>query len=159
MKNNAVGLAEQVAQRLEGRSLATGESCTAGRIATAIASVANAVEFFRGGLVAYQVEIKQKLLDVSSSEVLSLEAAEEMATGAARLLRADVAVASTGLVGGVPEEGVPVGTVFIGTIVDGLARSRCHTFSGDPQHVCEAATQQALQDLLDALSADPRNSL
>lgn len=146
-------LAETVAALLAGRTVATAESCTAGRVAAALASAEGAADFFRGALVAYQVPVKQQLLGVSSTKVLNLRTAEEMAAGAARLLSAPVAVATTGVAGGEPVDGVPAGTVFIGTTVDGSTSSARHWFAGEPEEVCAAAARQALRDLVGALRA------
>lgn len=146
-------LAEQVSALLAGRTVATAESCTAGRVAAALAAAEGAADFFRGGLVAYQVPVKQELLGVSTSKVLNLRTAEEMAVGATRLLGASVAVATTGVAGGEPIDGVPAGTVFIGTAVDGQTSSARHWFAGEPDEVCAAAAQQALRDLAAALRA------
>ena len=81
-------LAKRVAQLLDGRSIATAESCTAGRVAEVLACVEKATEFLRGGLVAYQDETKRRLLGVTADSVLTAEAAAQMATGA-RPVRAD----------------------------------------------------------------------
>jgi PncC family amidohydrolase len=150
-------LARDVAALLAGRSIAAAESCTAGRVASALASAEGAADFFRGGLVAYQVPVKQELLGVSSCKVLNLRTAEEMAAGAARLLGAEVAVATTGVAGGEPVDGVPPGTVFVGTLVEGATGSRRHWFAGEPDEVCAAAARQALRDLVDALRAHRRD--
>jgi nicotinamide-nucleotide amidase len=144
-------LVARISALLGGRTVATAESCTAGRVAAAIASAEGAADFFRGGVVAYQVPVKQELLEVSTSKVLNLRTAEEMAVGATRLLRASAAVATTGVAGGEPIDGVPAGTVFIGTAVDGRASSARHWFPGEPDEVCAAAASQALRDLADAL--------
>src|SRR6187397_2873971 len=108
-------LAAAISELLGDRRLACAESMTAGRLATTFAAVDDAVSFFRGGLVAYQSGIKTALLGVTAASVLTLEAAEQMAQGVARLLAAEVAVSTTGLAGGAPVDDVEVGTVFIGT--------------------------------------------
>lgn len=72
MSSTDVGTAERIATLLDGRSVATAESCTAGRIAETLACVPGAVEFLRGGLVAYQEEIKRRLLGVVAESVVSL---------------------------------------------------------------------------------------
>jgi PncC family amidohydrolase len=114
------------------------------------------MDFFRGGVVTYQREAKESLLDVTAESVLSHKAAEEMARGACRLFDAAAGVATTGLAGGHPEDGVPVGTVFIATCVDGRLTSAEHHFDGDPEEICEAACHQALVDLREALDAADR---
>src|SRR4029453_11510164 len=103
-------LARRVAELLDGRTIATAESCTAGRVATVMACVEKAAEFLRGGLVAYQDEVKRDLLGVTAGSVLTAEAAAQMAIGASRLLGADVAVSTTGVAGDEMEEGTPPGT-------------------------------------------------
>jgi len=153
VNDDVIQLATAVADRLAGRRLACAESLTAGRLTTAFASVADAVTFLRGGLVAYQPGVKAELLGVTAESVLSIEAAGQMAYGVAELLDAEVSVATTGLAGGAPEDGVEVGTVFVGTFVSGVVRGSTHRFDGEPEEVCEAATHQALENLFEALSA------
>lgn len=89
--------ARRVASLQNGRTIATAESCTAGRIAGALAAVEQAFAFFAGGLVAYQERVKRELLGVTARSVLSFDAAEEMALGVAKLLDADVTVSTSGV--------------------------------------------------------------
>lgn len=145
-------IAALAARYLAQRQIAIAESCTAGRVATALACVEGAVDFFRGGLVAYQESIKRRLLDVTAESVFSREAVAEMAAGVARLLDADVAVATSGLAGDDPIDGVEPGTVFIGTLVDADARTSVVVIDAPPDEVCEQATRAALVALLRHLS-------
>jgi nicotinamide-nucleotide amidase len=147
--------AAAVVAQLGRRTLATAESCTAGRISQTFAAVGDAVRWFRGGVVAYQPGVKHDVLSVASSSVLSEMAAAEMATGVARLLSADVTVATTGLVGDEAQDGVAPGTIFVATSVDGEVRTRTHHFEGDAQAVVAAAVRQALGDLLLDLAPPP----
>lgn len=99
-------------------SFACAESCTGGRIADAVTGIAGASKVFRGGVVAYSVEAKKKLLGVPESVlerfgVVSRECAEAMAQGALKSLEADWAVATTGVAGPGPQDSVPAGTVCI----------------------------------------------
>jgi nicotinamide-nucleotide amidase len=144
-------LATRVAELLDGRSIATAESCTAGRIAEVLACVENATEFLRGGLVAYQDEVKRRLLGVTAESVLTAEAAGQMATGVARLMGAAVTVATTGVAGGDAEDGNPPGTVYIASCVDGAVATSEHHFEGTPEDVCNQARRQALLRLIDVL--------
>jgi nicotinamide-nucleotide amidase len=140
-------VAADIALRLGRLTLATAESCTAGRVAESFATVERATEFLRGGLVAYQESVKRNLLDVRADAMVSPGAAAQMAAGAAKLFDADVTVATTGLAGPDPEGGVPGGTVFIATCVQGLIGVREHHFDGSPETVCDQAKRQALLDL------------
>lgn len=145
-------VARRVVELLDGRTIATAESCTAGRVAVALATVEHAASFLRGGLVAYQEQVKRDLLGVTAASVLSLEAAAQMAAGASHLLGADVTVATSGVAGDQTEEGTPPGTVYIATQVGGLLNARHYRFDGTPQEVCESARRQALLDLVAAMS-------
>jgi nicotinamide-nucleotide amidase len=156
-KSNGVtraATAELVARALRGRALACAESCTAGRISEALAGVTGAAEWFRGGVVAYQEPVKRALLDGEAASVLSQQAAVEMATGVGELLEAAVSVATTGVAGDEPVDGVAPGTVFIATYVGGDVRVATHRFDGDPIAVCETASDCALASLLEHLRAE-----
>lgn len=82
-------------------TLSTAESCTGGRIAAAITARSGASRYFVGGLVAYETDVKVRLLGVAKEVidrhgVVSKEVAEEMVRGACRLFGSDYALASTG---------------------------------------------------------------
>lgn len=103
-----------------GQTLGTAESCTGGRIAEAIIAVPGASNYFKGGIVSYTNEVKERLLHVSH-EVLETqtavceEVAREMVIGACEALRCDYAISATGIAG--PDGGtpaIPVGTIWIG---------------------------------------------
>ena len=82
-------------------TVSTAESCTGGRIASAITARSGASRYFVGGLVAYQNEVKEQMLGVPAEMierygVVSRQVAEEMVKGACRLFHTDYALASTG---------------------------------------------------------------
>src|SRR4029078_1340349 len=105
--------------RDRGLTLATAESVTGGLIASRLTAVPGASEVFRGSVVSYASEVKYEVLGVPVGPVVSDEAAIAMAEGACRVLGADVAVSVTGVAGPDPQEGVPVGTVYLGVCIDG----------------------------------------
>ena len=121
-------------------------------MAEVLACVEKAADFLRGGLVAYQDQIKRDVLGVTADSVLSCDAATQMATGAARLLGSDVAVSTTGVAGDHSEEGTPPGTVYIATMVGDRVAVAEYRFDGAPEQVCDQARRQALLDLIDAMS-------
>lgn len=145
--------ARAVARQLDGRAVAVAESCTAGRIAASLAAVERATEFLRGGLTAYQEEVKRTLLGVRADSVLSEEAAAEMAAGIAQLLQAEVAVGTTGVAGDAAIDGVEPGTVFVATRVDGTTRCTTLHLDGDPDEVCDRAAHRALALLAEHLAS------
>jgi nicotinamide-nucleotide amidase len=82
-------------------TLAVAESLTAGQIQARVASVSGASDYFLGGITAYSLESKVKLLSVDrgharTTDCVSQRVAVEMAAGAAKLFKADIAVATTG---------------------------------------------------------------
>ncbi len=103
--------------RARGWSLAVAESLTGGLMGARLCGVPGASDVFRGGVIAYDPEVKFGVLGVPEGPVVTTEAAEQMALGAARVCGADVAVATTGVAGPDESEGRPVGTVCIGVVV------------------------------------------
>ena len=122
-------------------SVATAESCTAGLLASKIASISGASSFLKGGVVAYQNDVKINILGVSQSlldenKEVSSEVVEQMATGARNKFLADFTIATTGYAG--PTGGTklnPIGTVFIGIASNKRTISKRFLFSGDRETV------------------------
>ena len=102
-------------------------------------------DWFKGGIVAYDSEIKFRLLDVPLGPVISREAAIAMADGARKLFDAEIGVAITGVAGPEPEEGNPVGTVYLGIASARVVEAHLLDLSGDPDAVRRAAAVRAYQ--------------
>lgn len=94
--------------------LAVAESCTAGSLAAALALADGASACFQGGVVAYSPSTKYAQLGVRPGPVIGHEAARQMASSALEQFEADVAVATTGVIGPAREERQPVGTLWVG---------------------------------------------
>ena len=150
--------AEVVRAFLEkGLTLGTAESLTGGMISASVASVSGASAVLMGGVVSYDARVKHEVLGVEQAVidtvgVVSEPCARQMADGARRVLKTDVAVSATGIAG--PTGGTtetPVGTVFIGVSSDkGTRVDECH-FTGDRQSVREQSAAHALQMALEAV--------
>ena len=103
----------------KGVSVVVAESCTAGLIASKLASLPGSSSYFKGGVIAYQNEIKSKVLGVSQSIIdekteVSDEVVAQMAEGVLKKFDSDFAIATSGYAG--PSGGTnknPIGTVFI----------------------------------------------
>jgi PncC family amidohydrolase len=131
----------------------TVESVTGGQLSYLITRQPGAGEMFAGGLVTYQTQVKQHLLDVPEGPVVSHRAAEAMAVGARRLLVCDLVVSITGVAGPDPQDGQPVGSVFIGNVFgNGPATSARYDFAGDPDAIRHLATMAAARVLLERVS-------
>ena len=141
-----------------GLTLATAESCTGGGIAAAITAIPGSSTVFKGAVVAYANEIKQSVLRVSEETLLqhgavSEATVREMAAGAARLMRTDCAIATSGIAGpggGTKEK--PVGTVWVATYIKGDIKSRLLTLDDNGRTAnIDATIAAALQMLLSLL--------
>ena len=99
------------------------ESMTGGLFASQITSLAGASKVFKGSVVTYASEIKEKVVGVSHEtitrySVVSKEVAEEMARKGQKLLGVDVCISVTGNAGPTCEPGwAKVGCVYIGLMI------------------------------------------
>lgn len=146
-------LEEGVVKLLADRNLkiTCAESCTGGLLSGRIINVPGVSDVYQAGFVTYSNKAKHKLLGVKKSTLkkfgaVSKQTAREMAAGAARAARADVAVAVTGIAGpdgGTPEK--PVGLVYIGCSVKGKVTVKKCQFSGSRGQIRESAVAAALK--------------
>lgn len=145
-------LATQAVTALEaaGLTAACAESLTGGLIAGALTAVPGSSAVVRGGVVSYAAEAKRDVLGVSpraldEAGVVSEPVARQMAEGARERLRADVAVAVTGIAGpGGAEPGKPVGTVWMAVAEAEGSAARLFCFEGDRQAVRLQTVTEAL---------------
>ncbi|MFF7130284.1 MULTISPECIES: CinA family protein [unclassified Streptomyces] len=107
---------------VRGESIAVAESLTGGLVAAEITAVPGASKVFRGSVTAYATDLKHELLGVDATLLAAQGAvdpqvAAQMAAGVRKALGADWGIATTGVAGPEPQDGRPVGTVFVA--VDG----------------------------------------
>jgi nicotinamide-nucleotide amidase len=103
--------------RERGWTLGLAESLTGGLVAGRLTAIPGASDVLRGSIVSYASEVKFDVLGVTPGPVVTEAAAGEMAVGAQRVLRADVALALTGVAGPAEQEGMPAGTLCIGLAI------------------------------------------
>ena len=148
MNTVATNLVELLKAR--GLTCATAESCTGGGVGNAITAVPGSSAVFAGGIISYSNEVKRDVLGVSADILqnvgaVSSETAAQMAEGARRLLKTDLAVSLTGIAG--PDGGSdekPVGLVWFGLATkDGVRTEKC-IFRGDRAQVRAQAVTHAL---------------
>ena len=148
-------LCSEVLNRLRGKTLVTAESCTGGGIGSHLTAVSGSSAVYKGGIISYCNEVKNKVLGVDARVLqeigpVSAPVAQAMAQGARQLLSADVAVSVTGLAGpGGDAYGNPQGRVHIGYSDSRVTLSREFTFPGDREQVRLAAIQEALKLILE----------
>ncbi len=104
------------------KTLAAGESCTGGKIASTLTAHAGSSDYFLGSIVSYSNHLKESALGVSSEALkihgaVSQEVVIKMARGVKRLTGADYVLATSGIAG--PSGGTsdkPVGTVWMAIV-------------------------------------------
>jgi len=136
---------------LDGRTIATAESCTGGLVAARLTDRPGSSAYVMGGVVSYSNDAKSDLIDVPAEMIaehgaVSEQVAAAMAEGARRRLKVDVAVSTTGIAG--PDGGTeakPVGTVCFGVAIEGRPTyTVTRRFPGDRERVRTLTTTAAL---------------
>ena len=145
-----------------GLRIAVAESLTGGQLVASLIDVAGASVTVVGGVVAYDTAIKSSVLGVSASLLaergaVDPEVARQMATGVRVALAvdgrpADVGVATTGVAGPEPQDGKPVGTVYVGVAIEDRVFSVPLSLSGTRRDIQQQTVDAALAILIDALS-------
>jgi nicotinamide-nucleotide amidase len=147
----------------QGKTIATAESCTGGKIAQVLTSVAGASNYFRGSVVSYATDTKISVLGVSAQTiekftVVSAAVASEMALGIQKLMKADYAIATTGNAG--PSKGdadAEVGTVFIALATPEAVFTEEFNFGQPRDKVIDRTTNKALEILQKEILKNPLN--
>jgi len=141
----------------QGKMVATAESCTGGNIARSFTAYPGSSAYFKGSVVAYSNDLKINILEVSP-EVLEKNGAvsqpvvEQMAIGVRKLLKSDVAIATSGIAG--PSGGTedkPVGTVWIAVCSGDVVLSRQFHFGTLREQNILRATQASILMLKEIL--------
>lgn len=141
----------------QGKTLATAESCTGGKIAQMITSVAGASGYFKGSIVSYSNTAKVDILGIAPDfitqhDVVSAEVAQAMAVNAKRLLQTDYAIATTGNAGPTSEPGkAEVGVVFIALATPETVLVSEFNFGQPREKVIDRAVNKALEMLQQAI--------
>lgn len=154
--SSAVELVVALAAR--GATVATAESLTGGLVGAALTDVPGASAVFLGGVISYATAVKAEVLGVSAALLAQAGAVDPrvaagMAEGVRRLLSADWGVSTTGVAGPGPQDGQPVGTVFVGCAGPGGTTVRRLELAGDRAEIRRQSVSAALDLLTVALAA------
>ncbi|MFZ9661605.1 MAG: nicotinamide-nucleotide amidohydrolase family protein, partial [Chitinophagaceae bacterium] len=133
--------------------LGMSESCTGGYISQLITSIPGSSEYFKGSIISYSNEMKQKILEVPQKTIetngaVSKETAEAMTKGTLNVLGVDIALVATGIMGpggGTNEK--PVGTIWIGVGNQKKVQVHPFHFRFDRQRNIELSANAALNIL------------
>lgn len=146
-----------------GETVAVAESLTGGLVVATLVGVPGASAVVRGGVVAYATPVKHTVLGVSADLLaehgaVDPEVARQMASGVRTLLAVDGepatwGISTTGVAGPDPQDGKPVGTVFVGIASATGAEAYELHLEGDR----EAIRQGTVSELLARMSATVRS--
>ncbi|MEU3723044.1 CinA family protein [Streptomyces sp. NPDC031705] len=142
------------------QTLAVAESLTGGMVAAELTAVPGASRAFRGSVTAYATELKHRVLGVDA-ELLAAEGAvnaqvaEEMAVGVRRALGAAWGIATTGVAGPDPQDGQPVGTVFIAVAGPAGRKTARLRLNGSRTEI----RRESARTVLELLSSELRENL
>ena len=150
---------EQLSQlfKQNNRTLGSVESFTGGLFASEVTKIPGASKFYKGGLVTYATEEKNRLLGISyqlvdAHGVVSQECAASMSGNGRSLLNVDYCVSFTGNAGPDAMEDKPVGLVYIGVSAYELTRVYKFNFEGDREEIQKQAIERACDLLANLLN-------
>lgn len=134
----------------KGATLGAAESFTGGLFAAEITSVSGASQFFKGSLITYATEEKERVLGIPREEiqkygVISRETAFQMASAAKRILDVDFAVAFTGNAGPEVMDFKPVGEVHIAVAYSAICQVYSYSLSGTREEIRKEAIKIAYE--------------
>ena len=158
-------LAQDVVAELtrRGLTIAVAESLTGGLLVAELVSVPGASVVVNGGVVAYNTALKRSLLAVDARLLaehgaVHPDVAGQMASGvriacAVRGVPAAIGIATTGVAGPDPQDGQPVGTVFVGISSDAGSSILSLRLEGSRQAIREAVVFESLVELKKILTS------
>ncbi|HLS25017.1 MAG TPA: CinA family protein [Beutenbergiaceae bacterium] len=168
MSTGLAASAERLVRAMAARGLWLGvaESLTGGLLSGRIVDVPGASAVFQGAVVTYATERKQDLLGVDAGLLqrhgpVHPEVASQMAENARAALRADVTLATTGVAGPAPQDGQPVGTIYLACAHPGGVWVRHYRLGGTRRLLRAGVVDLALAlgiAAVQALPAEPRRT-
>jgi nicotinamide-nucleotide amidase len=139
-----------------GETVAVAESLTGGLLAATLVTVPGVSRVLRGGLIVYATDLKHSLAGVDAELLaergpVDPEVAQALAVGARERCVADWGLATTGVAGPGPQDGIAAGTVFVALSGPTSAVRRLDLAGSSRAEVREASVRAALDLLADAL--------
>ncbi|MGE6631504.1 competence/damage-inducible protein A [Bacillus sp. NPDC077027] len=138
------------------RTVAAAESLTGGLFSEWLTDVSGATSIFKGSVVCYTNEIKQRVLGckeetLSTYGAVSRQCALELAEGARTLIGSDIGISFTGVAGPDTQEGHPAGKVFIGLSTKESTEVYEFMFAGSRSGIRKRAVKYGCHHLLKLL--------
>lgn len=160
---DSAALSAEIVAALTARhaTIAVAESLTGGLLVAELIRTPGASAVVLGGVVAYNTELKHTVLGVDA-EVLAAhgavhpDVAAQMAAGVRDALAvagqpAHIGISTTGVAGPDPQDGQPVGTVYLGFAIGSEVRTKQLALSGSRADIRSAVVYESLVELKNLL--------
>jgi nicotinamide-nucleotide amidase len=141
-------------------TFATAESLTGGLVAATIVEIPGVSAVFRGGLVVYATDLKHALAGVPERLLadrgpVDPDVALALAAGARERCGADWGLATTGVAGPDPQDGKPVGLVYVSVAGPSGAVVRELKLGGSRAEIRSESVTSVLRLLVNRLDEAP----
>jgi len=160
-----VAAAAAVHELVERRqTMATAESLTGGLVAATIVEIPGVSAVYRGGMVVYATDLKHSLAGVPEPLLaergpVDPDVARELALGVRERCGADWGLATTGVAGPEPQDGVPVGVVYVAVAGPDGATVRELRLQGNRAEVRDGSVRAVLTLLVETMRGAPAGML
>ena len=137
-------------------TISVAESCSSGFIASELTSISGSSSYFRGGIIAYNDEIKVNILDINRDTIIkessvSSTVAELMAKNVAKKFKTDFAISTTGYASSSSQNTSPVGTVLIAVKTPTKIVVKKFLFSGCRKIIIDQVKDKAFEMLIEEI--------
>ncbi len=140
-----------------GYQIAVAESLTGGLLIAELIAVPGASRVVVGGVVAYNTELKARVLNVDAGALeehgaVHPDVAAQMATGVRAALALasgppHIGISATGVAGPDPQDGQSAGTVYLGFAIGGEVSVKRLSLTGSRQEIRSATVSESLEEL------------
>ncbi|WP_433168367.1 CinA family protein [Kribbella sp. CA-247076] len=133
-----------------GETLATAESLTGGMVGAALTDVPGVSAVYRGGVIVYATDLKAQLAGVPDDLLAAVgpvhpDTAVALARGVRERLNATYGLATTGVAGPDPQNGIEAGTVYVAAAGPDAVQVRKLELSGDRATVRRGSVEAVLE--------------
>ena len=138
-------------------SIAIAESCTSGLVASNITSISGSSDYFKGGVIVYQNDIKTKILGISKELMIkktavSFDVARQMAINVRERFDSTYSVATSGYAGPLGGDKYnPVGTVFVSVASPYKCSFKQFFFEGSRESIVDQAAKRSIEFLVEEI--------
>jgi len=139
-------------------NIAFSESASAGRMSTEFAMTEESGKILRGGIVCYEVFVKEQILNVPHNVIEkhtpeSAEVTQILCQQTAKIFNSKITVAITGLTtaGGSETDEKPVGTIFFYIITPDKKINHREVFKGSPEEIILQAIDKTAELIIDSI--------